>query len=103
MLVAELEAPRQRRVHHVRARPGERAKLENQRGGELLDQRRMRAPERVPAGIFGRDEPRDVLACQLLHLVVHAAGETGGSDPRKRIVKHILVDSRKAPGCGLER
>ena len=86
----------------MRACPGERAELEDQRGGQMLDQRRMRAPEGVPAGIPGLDQPRDVLARQLLHLVVHAACESRGGDLRERIVQHILADTGKASGRGLE-
>ena len=63
----------------------------------------MRAAVRVPAGILRIREASDVLARELLHLIVHAAGETARRDQRKRIVQEVLLDARKASRRRLER
>ena len=89
-------------MHRVGAGAGLGADLVDQRGGQVLDQRRMGSHEGIPAGVVGLDQAGDVLARHLLHLVVHAAHQAGRRDQAEGLVEVVFLDAREAARGGFE-
>ena len=84
------------------SRAGFRTHLVDQRRGEILDQRRMRPHEGIPAGITSLDQALDVLAGQFLHLVVHAAGQPRRCDQGKGLEHIVLFETGETQRSRLE-